>query len=94
MGKPWSQMTRHEQDGRGTARWKKLRALVLRTSDVCWMCGRGGADTVDHLIPLALGGQNVIENLRPAHGRKTPFCPGNYGRKVDYEPVETRTRVW
>jgi 5-methylcytosine-specific restriction endonuclease McrA len=31
----------------------------------CWMCG-ADADTVDHVIPLALGGWHCLSNLRPA----------------------------
>ncbi len=43
------------------------RASVLRVSDVCWICGRPGADSVDHVIPVARGGTDAFENLRPAH---------------------------
>jgi len=47
----------------------------------CWLCGRDGADTIDHLVMISQGGDNSLENLRPAHGRKTAYCVGNFSRK-------------
>jgi 5-methylcytosine-specific restriction endonuclease McrA len=45
----------------------------------CWLCEQpidmtirvplGGAFTVDHVLPVAAGGTNDMENLRPAHRR-------------------------
>lgn len=93
MGKPYAQMTQHERDGRVSASWRKLRAAILQATDVCWLCGKHGADTVDHIIPLAQGGTNTLNNLRPAHGKRQPWgCPGNYGRgKHTKAPPLTRT---
>lgn len=75
----------HEPDyhGRKSPRWKQVRARVLAASDICWLCGRGGADTVDHVIPLSKGGDPLDpSNLRPAHGKRQPWgCPGNFGRQ-------------
>lgn len=34
---------------------------------VCHVCGRPGADQVDHVIPLAEGGADDETNLRPIH---------------------------
>lgn len=48
-------------------RYREARRRVLAVSDVCWLCGRPGADTVDHIVPYALGGADTIDNLRPAH---------------------------
>lgn len=31
----------------------------------CWMCGQP-ADSVDHVKPIAAGGQHILANLRPA----------------------------
>ena len=50
--------------GREAAR---IRARVLRESDVCWICGQPGADSVDHVVPRSKGGGNEPSNLRPAH---------------------------
>lgn len=54
--------------GRTGRPWRRVRAAVLATSDVCWICGRPGATTVDHVVALALGGDPLDrDNLRPAH---------------------------
>jgi len=60
----------NERDyGRRSHSWKKMRRRVLSQSDVCWLCGQVGADTVDHIVPrsidLSLAEQPT--NLRPAH---------------------------
>ena len=63
-------------------RLQKLRQRVFAVyGDICWLCGGGEADTIDHLIPLSAGGDDHIDNLRPAHGKKTAHCVGNYSRK-------------
>lgn len=48
-------------------RYLAHRRIVLGASDLCWRCGRHGADTVDHVVPLAHGGTHALDNLRPAH---------------------------
>ena len=59
-----------------------LRKRVFSTyGDICWLCGQEGADTIDHLVMVSQGGSNTIENLRPAHGRKSSYCVGNFSRK-------------
>lgn len=64
-------MSRHSASG---GRWVRLRARVLAASDVCWLCGHEGADQVDHVVPIAKGGDKWdIRNMRPAHG--TDPCP-------------------
>jgi 5-methylcytosine-specific restriction endonuclease McrA len=49
--------------------WKRVRAEVLRASDVCWICGKGGATSVDHVVPVSLDPSRALDptNLRPAH---------------------------
>ena len=50
------------------ARWyRRLVAAVRRDGPACWLCGSAGADTLDHVVPVARGGLTVAENLRPAH---------------------------
>ena len=67
-------------------RWRNLRAAVLAQSDICAECGRPGADTVDHIIPVAERPDLTYDltNLRPYHGRKTDHCKGNYSRGATY----------
>jgi hypothetical protein len=61
---------------------QKLREQVFNYyGTVCWLCGHEGADTIDHLVMISHGGSNDLENLRPAHGRKSEFCVGNFSRK-------------
>lgn len=65
--KPWSSW-----------RYRQARTIVLAASDVCGICGHGGAKSIDHIIPLAqwpkapdgklLPGHDAVENLQPAHG--------------------------
>ena len=48
----------------------ELTQLCLeRYGNVCHLCGRPGATTSDHIIPRSLGGDDSIDNLRPAHMR-------------------------
>lgn len=67
---------------------QKLRQKVFTYyGDQCWLCGGYGADTIDHIIPVIDGGDDSLDNLRPAHGRKSKLCNGNFSRKrtQDYE---------
>jgi len=61
---------------------QKLRKRVFDYyGDECWLCNQGGADTIDHILPLSMGGGDELDNLRPAHGRKSKNCVGNFSRK-------------
>ena len=51
-----------------TPHHRRLRAFVLaRDRYVCGLCGKPGADTLDYIKPLALGGQQTEANARAAH---------------------------
>ena len=66
---------------------QKLRRQVFNYyGEKCWLCGGEGADTIDHIIPVVDGGDDSLDNLRPAHGRKSKLCTGNFSRK--------RTQEW
>lgn len=47
--------------------YRALRAIYRTNNMACWICGRPNADTLDHVVPLADGGTNALDNLRPAH---------------------------
>ncbi|MDP9224703.1 MAG: HNH endonuclease [Actinomycetota bacterium] len=56
--------------------WRKLRLSVLtRDNYRCRYCGRAGADTVDHVVPVFRGGSddesNLVAACRPCHASKT-----------------------
>lgn len=53
----------------GTNTWKQTRARVLARSTICHLCGKAGADEVDHVVPHVLGGTDDESNLAPAHMR-------------------------
>jgi len=54
------------------------RRVFAMYGDECWLCGGGEADTIDHIVKLMHGGTDDLDNLRPAHGRRTRNCVGNY----------------
>lgn len=46
--------------------WKKLKKQVYkRYGRKCYICRARPGDTMDHRIPLSLGGKTSVENLRP-----------------------------
>jgi 5-methylcytosine-specific restriction endonuclease McrA len=49
------------------AAYRRMVAAVQHLGPRCWLCGRAGADTLDHVVPVAYGGTNTPANLRPAH---------------------------
>lgn len=54
--------------GRGGRPWRRVRARILAASDICWLCGQPGSTSVDHIVPLSLGGHPTDPaNLAPAH---------------------------
>ena len=56
------------QLGRNTSTWKKLRLQILKRDGYeCAYCG-GHANSVDHVIPAAHGGEDHPDNLISACG--------------------------
>jgi 5-methylcytosine-specific restriction endonuclease McrA len=48
--------------------WAQTRRRVIaRDSGTCYLCGKAGANSADHIIPHALGGSDEMVNLRAAH---------------------------
>lgn len=65
-------------------RWRKLRRLILNRDPICKICGRRPSTEVDHLVPLAAGGDNSPTNLqgvcKRCHSKKTATEDGGFGR--------------
>lgn len=73
----------------GTAKYRARRRWILeRDGGICWLCGRPGADTVDHVTPRFHGGTDDPGNLKAAHGG----C--NFGRRERAPRVASPTRAW
>lgn len=73
--------------GHSGARWRELRTQILAANDVCYLCGKPGADTVDYIIPYSLGGLMTPGNLRAAHDS----CNKSKGSKPPRNPT---SRDW
>lgn len=58
-----------------TTQYDHARQRILATNPHCAICGQPGADTIDHIIPIAHGGTNTPTNLQPAHR----WCNGSKG---------------
>ena len=74
-----AKMSRHSQR---SYRWRQLRSAILAASDICWLCGRPGANEIDHVEPASMRPDLALDpaNLRPAHAtcnRKRGSKPAN-----------------
>lgn len=57
------------------AGWARTREQVLeRDNWMCHVCGRPGADTADHIVPVSRGGTHALSNLAAIHDRTPPHC--------------------
>lgn len=63
--------------------WKELKE---RYNNTCLCCGRNDVKlTMDHVIPLMVGGRNSIENIQPL----CLTCNDSKGRKtIDYRRIK------
>jgi 5-methylcytosine-specific restriction endonuclease McrA len=49
-------------------RWRQLVAqIVARDRAICWLCGKPGATSADHVRRVVDGGTDEPSNLRAAH---------------------------
>jgi 5-methylcytosine-specific restriction endonuclease McrA len=57
--------------------WGQIRRRILRRDQgICYVCGKPGANQVDHIVPASRGGGDEDENLAaihayPCHAAKT-----------------------
>jgi len=59
--------SRMAQKGTGDYRYRRLRAAFLADNPVCAWCGHAPASTVDHLVPIDMGGdRNDVSRWVPA----------------------------
>jgi 5-methylcytosine-specific restriction endonuclease McrA len=95
------------RSGTGAWAYRKARAAVLADSDLCWLCGHGGAHTVDHVItardwPPGTPGLDHPNNLRPAHGtmgnqaiNPCPTCGRLCNQARNAKPIQpTGVKPW
>lgn len=69
---------------------KKRAKVWARYGDQCYLCGKKGADTIDHIIPINKGGSHEFKNLRPAHSS----CNKEKGDKIVVLPEELEAVGW
>lgn len=68
--------------------WLRRREQVFRRDGrICYLCGGGGADTIDHIVR---GDDHSLENLAPVHDNIAPHChrsktagEGNEAKKMN-----------
>jgi 5-methylcytosine-specific restriction endonuclease McrA len=75
-------------DAGSTRAWRIVRQWILqRDQHVCWLCGRKGANSVDHVVPRERGGTDELGNLRAAHAS----CNSRRGARTPVAPATSRT---
>jgi len=76
---------------RKTYRYQQARKQILkRDRGICWLCGRPGATTADHVVPLSKGGHPFDPaNLRAAH-RSCNSSRGAASPSVSATPTSRR----
>ena len=85
-------------DPRTGRRWLALaRWIIRRDNGICWRCGRPGADTAGHILPVATHPHLALDpdNLRAEHGKRRTIehdgfdCIGNYAAGADTGQAST-----
>jgi 5-methylcytosine-specific restriction endonuclease McrA len=75
------------------AGWRRIRAEVFRVKGrQCWRCG-AYANSVDHIIPVVLGGGHDLTNLRPACSSCNSSTGASIGNRLrPRRPLTARQR--
>lgn len=66
---PWAGSTRRDKTISGRTLQKRNARIMRQHDRRCHVCGKPMADEVDHVVPLAEGGTDTPDNLRPIHSR-------------------------
>ena len=81
--------------GRGSRRWRTLRAAILASHPSCALCGKPGADSIDHIVEVDRGGPMWdLTNLRPAHLRCNASRGAAYRHSKRASQVSHPSRKW
>lgn len=66
--KPWEGSRRRENTTlTGWEQQKRAKHVLNKHDTICHVCGQPGANQADHVVPLAEGGADTEENMRPIH---------------------------
>lgn len=65
--KPWAGSRRRERTMSGSRQQRRAQAVMRLHDGICHVCGHPGSDEVDHVVSLAEGGADTMDNLRPIH---------------------------
>ena len=76
-----SLMAYSSQRAKNSSQWKKVRKrIIARDQGICAYCGQENSTTVDHVLPVARGGDDSESNLvcacvscNTSKGKKMPF---------------------
>ena len=83
-------------------RWTRVvKSMLSEQGTVCIVCGHGGSDAADHVLPVRERPDLEWDtsNLAPIHHRPCPTCTEAAGRKVScnyikgYGTLETARRI-
>lgn len=88
MNKNKQRRNRPDMDGNERGIYNHNRAILKKTATICALCGRPLDKTrkypdplsisIDHIIPVALGGRSTIDNLQATH----LICNKEKGKKI------------
>lgn len=69
---PWASANRRRAEASTLSKaeqQRRARKILRIHRGICHVCSEPFADQVDHVIPLAEGGPDTEDNLRPIHAR-------------------------
>ena len=83
-----AKMNRRARNMNGAHTADEWRLLCAQYGNVCLCCGSSAPLTVDHVIPLARGGTNTIDNIQPlCHACNTRKSTRTTDYRVGRQPL-------